>query len=135
MKLALDENLPPSLAHAVHALLHPEDGLAVSIPERFGRGFKDTDWMTVLGEEDGWAVVTADRKIRTRPLEKKALLDAGLIVFVLAPGWNQEPYWPKVTGIIRWIPSMITAVAAYKPPALLSIPHKFTPATIKPFAK
>jgi len=108
VKLALDENLPPSLAHAVHALLHPEGG---------------------------WAVVTADRKIRTQPLEKKALLDAGLIVFVLAPGWNQEPYWPKVTGIIRWVPSMIEAVVAYKPPALLSIPHKFTPATIKPSGK
>ncbi len=135
MKLALDENLPPSVAQAVHALLHPENGLAISIPERFGRGFTDTGWMTALGEEDGWAVVTADRKLRTRPHEKRALLDAGLIVFVLAPGWNQEPYWPKAAGIIRWMPSMIAAVTAFKPPALLSIPHTFTPATIRPFRK
>jgi hypothetical protein len=80
-------------------------------------------------------VLTADRKLRTRPHEKKALLESGLIVFILAPGWHQERYWPKAAGIIRWMPSMIEAVSAFAAPALLSIPHKFTPDIIKPFGK
>ena len=133
MKLALDENLPPPLAHAVDALLRPEGGAAISIQERFGHGIADPDWIEALHGEGGWAVLTADRKLRTRPHERLALEQSGLIVFILAPGWNQEGYWRKAAGVIRWLPSMIEAVAVFQPPALLSLPHRWTPEPIKPF--
>jgi len=133
VKLPLDENLPPSLARAAHALLQPEGGEAISIPERFGRGFVDIDWIAALHEEGGWAVLTTDRKLRTRPHERLALERSGLVVFILASGWNQEGYWRKAAGVIRWLPSMIDAIARYPPPALLSVPHRWTPAPIRRF--
>lgn len=135
MRLALDENLPPSLAHAIHALLLPEGGEAISIPERLGRGIADPDWIAALHAEGNWAVLTTDRKLRTRPHERMALEQSGLVVFVLAPGWNQEEYWPKAAGGIRWLPMMMEAMTAWRPPVLLSVPHRWTPAAIKPFGK
>jgi hypothetical protein len=134
VKLALDENLPPSLARATHALLEPEGGRAISIPDFFGAGFADIAWITALHNEGGWAVLTADRKLRTRPHERLALQRSGLVVFIMAPGWNQEGYWRKAAGVIRWLPSMIDAVAAYQPPVLLSVPHRWTPASIRRFS-
>ena len=132
MKLALDENLPPALARAIHALMQPDDGQpddgeATSIPERFGRG------IAALHAEGGWSVLTTDRKLRTRPHERAALERSELLVFILAPGWNQEEYWRKAAGVIRWLPSMIDALPIHKPPALLSVPHRWTPAPIKRF--
>jgi hypothetical protein len=133
MKLALDENLPPSLARAIHALLAPDSGEAISIPERFGAGFADRDWIATLREQRGWAVLTADHKLRTRPHERLVLMQSGLIVLVLAHGWSQDPFWPKATGIIRWLPVMLDAWRTTTPPALLEVPHRWSPAKLRPF--
>ena len=133
MKLALDENLPSSLAHAIHALSAPKGGEAISIPGRFGPGTTDLEWIAALHAEGGWSVLTTDRKLRTRPHERRALEQSGLRVFILASGWNQEEYWPKAAGIIRWLPAMMQAGAVYPPPVLLSVPHRWTPSPIRPF--
>jgi hypothetical protein len=133
VKLSLDENLPPALAQAAHALLRPQGGEAISIPERFGRSFADVDWISELHQEGGWAVLTTDRKLRTRPHERLALEQSGLLVFIMAPGWNQEGFWRKAAGVIRWLPGMIDAMERYPPPALLSVPHRWTPTPIRRF--
>jgi hypothetical protein len=78
VKLALDANLSLHIARAVHFLLAPEGGAAISIPERFGPGIADRDWIATLHREGGWAVLTQDRKLRTRPHERLALEQSGL---------------------------------------------------------
>lgn len=133
MKLALDANLSPHLAHAVHALLTPENGEAISIPERFGPGVADRDWIAALHGQGGWAVLTQDRKLRTRPHERLALEQSGLVVFILAHGWGPEPYWQTAAGVIRWLPSMLDAFRAARPPMLFEVPHRWTPALLRPF--
>jgi hypothetical protein len=132
VKVALDENLPPALAHALCALLLPEGGEAISIPERFGRGIHDVDWMGRLREEGGWGFITTDRRLRTRPHERLALRQSGLVGFVLAKGWNQERYWPKAAGIIRWWPVMAETLATASPPALFEVPHRWKPVSLRP---
>ena len=112
MKLALDANLSLHLAHAVHALLAPDSGLAISIPERFGPGVADRDWIAALHEEGGWAV---------------------LIVFILAHGWAPEPCWQKAAGIIRWLPPRLDAFRTAQPSALFTIPYRWTPAPLRRF--
>jgi PIN like domain len=132
VKLALDENLPPALAHALHALLAPERGEAVHIRERFGPGVADSDWIAALHGEGAWGVLTLDRKLRTRPHEQRALMQSGLVVFILAHGWAAEPYWPKAAGVIRWVPRMIDALREARPPALFEVPHRWTPHGLRP---
>jgi len=133
VKLALDANLSPHLARAIYALLAPEDGEAASIPERFGPGIADQDWIAALHAEAGWAVLTQDRKLRSRPHERRALEQSGLVVFILAHGWASELYWQKAAGVIRWLPSMLEAFRAARPPALFAVPHRWTPMPLRPF--
>ncbi len=133
MKLAFDENLSPHLAHAIHALLTPEGGEAISIPERFGPGIADRDWIGALHAEGGWAVLTQDRKLRTRPQERIALEQSRLVVFILANGWASVAYWDKAAGVVRWLPAMLDAFRVASPPALLSIPHRWAPAPLRAF--
>ena len=74
MKLALDENLPPSLARAAHALLQPEGGQAFSIPDRFGRGFADIDWIAALRPQPGaFPVLDVASLQRRAEIERKKL--------------------------------------------------------------
>ncbi|MEO8716460.1 MAG: hypothetical protein ABI369_15760 [Acetobacteraceae bacterium] len=123
MKVALDANLPASLAHALDALLRPDGGSAISIADRFGPGAKDVDWIGALDKEGGWILVTVDRKLRTRPHERAALGQARMATFVLAAGWNQEPFWNKAAGLIRWWPRIAETAAEAPVPALFEVPH------------
>lgn len=77
--LAIDENLPPGLAQAIDALLQPERGSAISIPQRLGRGVTDREWIAAWRQEEGWSVLTLDRRLRTRPHERAALDESGLL--------------------------------------------------------
>jgi len=63
--LLLDENLA---ATSIVSRLR-NDGIAVrTVPEEFGRGTRDVEWLPVAGER-GYVVVTKDRAIRRTPME------------------------------------------------------------------
>ena len=55
--------------------------------ERFDSGADDVEWLTGLRDErEAYVVLTKDKKINKRPLEKRALMAAGLRVFALTAG-------------------------------------------------
>lgn len=71
--------LPDALRAAGHGVvLHHE---------RFDPGTDDVQWLTALYDQrEAWVVLTKDKKIKKRPLEKQALMAAGLRVFALTAG-------------------------------------------------
>ncbi|MGH7121276.1 MAG: hypothetical protein ACREFP_20175 [Acetobacteraceae bacterium] len=133
MNLALDANLSQYLAHAIDALPAAEHGRAISIPERFGPGVEDQHWIEELHREGGWAVLTQDRMLRSRPHGRRALEQSGLVVFLLAAAWAKQQYWPKAAGIIRWLPCMLRAFGQASPPALFSVPYRWAAAPLRTF--
>lgn len=62
-------------------------GLRVELHDQhFAPSAPDVEWLQEAGRR-GWIVVTRDDAIRRRPLERRALLEAGVRVFVVrAPG-------------------------------------------------
>jgi PIN domain-containing protein len=46
---------------------------------------EDVDWLPFVGQR-AWVVVTKDKRIRTRPLERQALINAGVRAFILVSG-------------------------------------------------
>ncbi len=55
--------------------------------DRFSPGTDDLVWLSALHERRAdWIVLTKDKQIRKRPLEKLALMSAGLRVFALTAG-------------------------------------------------
>jgi len=58
-------------------------GLRVEVhDDHFPPDALDVDWLRVVGGR-GWVVLTKDERIRRRPLERDALLEAGVHAFVL----------------------------------------------------
>lgn len=58
-------------------------GLRVQIhDEHFAPSTPDVEWLRVAGQR-GWVVLTKDDRIRRHPLERRALIEAGVRVFVV----------------------------------------------------
>ncbi|MGD9618213.1 MAG: hypothetical protein AB7H90_24010 [Alphaproteobacteria bacterium] len=89
MKVFLDANLSPYLAHALNALLEPEGDHVVHLTDRFARDTDDRDWITALAAEGEWVVISGDMRIFRNRLEREAWRRSRLVVFFLAPQWRR----------------------------------------------
>lgn len=90
MKFFVDNNLPPALAKALHALSEPSDHSVVHLKGKFSANAPDSDRIDALAQEGGWSVITHDKL--NKGLEREALRRAGLIVFFLDKGWSGQAF-------------------------------------------
>jgi len=79
----IDRSIPRGVADALKKVREDVRWLE----DEFSHDTKETDWLPEIGRR-GWLVVSRDKKIRTRPGERRALLDAGVGCFILAQKQN-----------------------------------------------
>ena len=53
--------------------------------DHVGQDARDNQWLPFAGQQ-GWLVVTEDKRIRQRETERNALLDGGVAAFVITKG-------------------------------------------------
>jgi hypothetical protein len=89
VKLLVDHNLSPAIPRSLQHLYPTHTFAALS--DRFQAATSDIDWMAELDREGGWAVLTKDVRIQSRPHERLAL-DRSKIVFFFwrGPGANMR---------------------------------------------
>lgn len=104
MKLLLDNNLSHRLARAL-AELFP-DHTIVALRERFDQAASDVEWIGTLDKEGGWAVLTRDLRIRTRPQERAAMDRARIVFFFLTGSWKNYDVPETAARLIRLVPLM-----------------------------
>jgi hypothetical protein len=82
LTIFLDESLDSdSIAHALS-----EAGARVErLTKHFPKGTSDEEWLALAGKS-GWVVLTRDKRIRYRTLERLALMAAGVRAFVFTGG-------------------------------------------------
>jgi hypothetical protein len=124
VKFLIDNNLPPALARALHALCEPADHSVTHLREKFAPNTKDSDWIETLSRESGWSVVTHDKL--NKGLEREALRRAGLIVFFLDKGWSNHQFWGIAHNLVRWWPRIIEQSEGIKGGAAFKVPYNFT---------
>ncbi len=82
LTLFLDESLD---SHSVVSALRDAGATVVRHTEQFPRGVADEIWLGQAGKS-GWIVLTRDKRIRYRQLERLALQAAGVRAFVFTGG-------------------------------------------------
>jgi hypothetical protein len=96
----VDENdlaLGRSLASARRDVLHPGHKALPDVP----LGTKDDVWLPIIGRF-GLVVITRDKRIRTRPGEAQAIIEAGIRGFVLTRASNLST-WDTLTVLVdQW---------------------------------
>jgi hypothetical protein len=105
LKLLLDHNLPPRLARCLQALFDKEHEI-VALGGKFPVDVADLDWIKALDQEGGWAVLTKDLRIRTRPHERAALDRSRIVYFFLAGSWRKYKVEETAARLIRLVPLM-----------------------------
>lgn len=110
MKIYFDEN---SNLHLVRGLQHLQDGMnkkeeelfeVVFLPDVFGKGAADEDWIPVLGAE-GSVVITHDLNIHRTRSQRDLYKEHGLGAFFFTPPSQKNGfgYWEFVQQVIkRW---------------------------------
>lgn len=89
----IDASVPRSVADQVKKM-RPD---ACWLADLFSPNTKDTEWLQKAGEE-GWLVITHDKKIKTRPGERRAIIEHGVGCFILAYRGNLKK--PEIAEIV-----------------------------------
>lgn len=108
MKLFFDHNLSPAIPRSLSHLF--PDHLFVSLRDRFPNSAEDTDWIEELDQEGGWAAITKDLRIQSRPHERLALDRSKIVYFFLAGAWRKFSVAETAARLIRLVPLMATQV-------------------------
>lgn len=104
MKLLLDHNISPAIAVALQALF-PEHEI-VALRQRFAPNAPDAEWIAALDRDGGWAVLTRDIHIRTRPHERAAMDRSRIVYFFLAGSWRKMTVAETAARLIRLVPKL-----------------------------
>ena len=100
MKVLIDENLPPALAKALHALFNGDHQM-VHLRARFGPSVKDREWIEKLSAEGRWIVISGDRRITPRNrVEYAAFRNSRLVGFFLSKGLYKAPLVRQMEPIL-----------------------------------
>jgi hypothetical protein len=122
LKVFFDNNLSPHLAHALNVLLGPEGDQVVHLTDRFPADTQDRVWIETLGDEVGWVVISADRRIHRNRFEREAWRRSGLIVFFLSPQWQRLRGIETAWRLLRWWPRIDEQARLVAPPAAFELP-------------
>jgi len=99
---ALDLAKIPYVAH--HSLFAPDAA--------------DEDWLTAV-KDNGWVILTRDKNIRYKTNEHRALVDAGLFMFVLTQGGLSAEETARI--VTQAYPQIRKVIAKSSPPAIFSL--------------
>ena len=103
---AVAHNLSPRIARALQALF-ADDHIILALREKFSTSVTDIEWITTLDADGGWAVLTKDSRIRSRPHERAALDRSRVVYFFLSGSWNKCSVEETTWRLIRLVPKMV----------------------------
>ena len=105
MKLLVDNNLSFTLAHSLQPLF-PEHEI-VALRDKFPPNTPDVEWIGALDKEGGWAALTGERRLKTRPHERLALDRSNVVFFFLTGPWLKYSVPETAWRLIRLVPVMV----------------------------
>lgn len=121
MKAQLDENLPPALARALNCLAEDHGHSVIHVTTVIPRGTPDVELLLETSRLGVCVHITHDHHHRHRD-ERDTIATLSMTVFVLAKGWQGQPYFDKAARLVQWWPRIIEQAEQAKPPAIFLVP-------------
>jgi len=99
VKFFLDNMISVKFARALRAV----DQDVIALREKFAPDTADEVWIRQIAEHSP-ALLTLDRHIRTRPLERQALASAGIVSLFLGPFFTKCSFrfWDQFVWLVRY---------------------------------
>jgi predicted nuclease of predicted toxin-antitoxin system len=94
-------------------------GMVVEVhDDHFPADARDEDWLQVVGERE-WIVLTKDKHIRHRAVEREALREAKVRAFVLTAGNVNGDEMAEIC--LQALPNILRCAATNSPPFLATV--------------
>jgi hypothetical protein len=104
----LDNTMSPALARAVAELERNSDQHdVVHLRDKFRANTPDVEWITALGAERDWVIISGDLHISRNKAERQAWIDSRLTAFFLKPAWEDQRFWVFAWRFMKWWPSIV----------------------------
>jgi hypothetical protein len=126
LKLLFDHNISPRVARAINELIKDEGSLAIPLRDKFSADATDLEWVSQLGAEGGWGVVSGDRNIARNRAEKAAWMQTDLVGFFLEPALASLNPREQTSRLILWLPLIEQQLDLIGGPALFALPIRST---------
>ncbi len=111
----IDRSIPKSVATALKAVRDD----VLWLDDYFPHDTKDADWLPIAGQND-WLVITRDKKIRTRPGERRAILENNVGCFCLTQ--KQDPTrWQYLKLLVQTLDQMESSFATTPRPFIYRV--------------
>jgi hypothetical protein len=107
----LDHNLSARTARALNTLYGPAHEIT-PLRDKFPTDTDDIDWIRALHDEGGWAVLTKDLRIRTKPHERAEMDKSNIVFFFLDGAWKKYGVEETTARLIRLFQNMDTHVGS-----------------------
>jgi PIN like domain len=137
VRLLVDHNISPYIARALAALAEPDGHEVKAKSELFDASgsVPDSEWLSVLGSQGGWAFVSDDHRLYRSPQERAAMLEARVIGFFLEPAWRKRNVteYERAARLILWLPKLAQQCEVVEPPAAYKLPFRHT-SRLRPIA-
>lgn len=137
--IAFDQNVPPGMVRAFQALANESKfrrlapakivsaaEYAPSLDEIRASGKSDVPWIVSYARAGGQVVLSGDVKMRQRPHERLALVQAGMVVFFFDRSWNNQCFWKKCSLLLHWWPNLVGVAATAPSPSFWQVPATWT---------
>src|SRR5262249_33772045 len=86
----------------------------------------DENWIRRFERDGGKVIITGDTRIRTRPHERAALAETGVITFVFGPPWNAKKFHDKTSLLINSRPDIVQRSKTARAGSCWEIPYDFS---------
>lgn len=124
MNFLFDNNLPPNWSTSIAACSKDKFGFGcvqnvMHLIERFPSNTSDTEWLSELGQEKSWVIISGDAFRKKNGDERRIIRKFGLSVFVLQQSWATYGYWDKYSQFIKWWPRIVDQANTVESTAVL----------------
>lgn len=106
MKFFFDNCMSPHHAVGIRGFAEIQRHEIRHLRERFDEDTRDVEWITALGKESSWIVISGDMRITRNPVERRAWHESGLTAFFFSHGWSESSYWNKAADLVHWWPDI-----------------------------
>jgi predicted nuclease of predicted toxin-antitoxin system len=106
LKCLFDNCLPLKISNTLNFLEGKSGIEVIHLSEKFSPNTEDVEWMTTLGKEKDWFVISKDRKIKKSPQELLAWKESKLPIVFLKKNWLDYQFWDLAWRIVKYWPEI-----------------------------
>ena len=124
MKASRSVSVGTPLSSSVEAILPVQEVVfARDYARREDKG-GDQHWVRRFSSDSGSLIISGDKKMRSRPHERRALIDEGMVVFFFSPAWSVKNGYVKSAMLLNWWPKILEVAESAPRGSLWPIPFQ-----------